>query len=230
MHFLTRVGINPNDGNTHYCLDLASDIDALRKLDDTELSQRLTQEPRPIRRLKVNASPLLYPMWDIEPDRFVDLTEDELARRASSVRADHEFMATLTRAAASIEPVYPPSEHVEQQIYGGNFISDADSALCRQFHALPWQARADVAQRLQEGRLRRLARRLIFFESPDVLVEPERRLIIDDIAARRRGEGRYDAPPWMTIAQALSELEAMNGTPSEALKAEFRSIQAYDWR
>jgi exonuclease I len=53
MHFLTRVGINPNDGNSHYCLDLASDIDALRKLDDGELSQRLTQEPRPIRRLRV---------------------------------------------------------------------------------------------------------------------------------------------------------------------------------
>lgn len=224
MHFLTRVGINSNDANSHYCLDLASDIDALRKLDDVELPQRLTQEPRPIRRLKVNASPLLYPLWDIEPDRFVDLTEDELARRASSVRADPEFMAALTRAAASIETVYPPSEHVEQQIYGGNFISDADSALSRQFHNLPWQARLDVAQRFQDGRLRRLARRLIYFESPHVLDEPERRLIIDDIVARRRGEGRYPTPPWTTISQALSELDAMDGRTSDALKAEFRAL------
>ena len=137
----------------------------MRKLDDGDLSQRLTQEPRPIRRLKVNASPLLYPLWDIEPDRFVDFTEDELARRASSVRAEPEFMAALTRAAASIEPIYPASEHVEQQIYGGNFISDADFALSRLFYTLPWQARLDVAQRFQDGRLRRLARRLIFFEA-----------------------------------------------------------------
>jgi exodeoxyribonuclease-1 len=224
MHFLTRVGISSNDANSHYCLDLASDIDALRKLDDVELSHRLRQEPRPIRRLKVNASPLLYPLWDIEPDRFVDFTEDELVRRASSVRADPEFMAVLTRVAASVEPTYPPSEHVEQQIYGGSFISDADSALSRQFHSLPWQARVDVAQRFQDSRLRRLARRLIFFESPDVLDEQERRLIVDDIAARRRGEGRYVTPPWTTISQALSELDVMDGKLSGALKDEFRAL------
>lgn len=91
-------------------------------------------------------------------------------------RADADFTATLTRAAAS------PSEHVEQQIYGVNFISDADSALSRQFHILPWQARVDVAHRFQDGRLRRLVRRLIFLESPHILGQPERRLIIDDIA------------------------------------------------
>lgn len=224
MHFLTRIGVNPNDPNSHYCLDLASDIDALRKLDDGELSHRLTQEPRPIRRLKVNASPLLYPLWDIEADRFADFTEDELARRASSVRADPEFMSALTRAATSIAPTYPPSEHVEQQIYGGNFISDADSALSREFHSLPWQARADLAQRFQDGRLRRLARRLIFFESPHVLDEQERRLIVDHIAARRRGEGRYATSPWTTISQALSELDAMDGMLADVLKGEFRAL------
>ncbi len=133
-------------------------------------------------------------------------------------------MAALTRAAASIETIYPPSEHVEQQIYGGSFISDADSALSRQFHNLPWQARLDVAQRFQDSRLRRLARRLIYFESPHVLDEPERQLIIDDIVARRRGEGRYPTPPWTTISKALSELEAMDEKTSDALKAEFRAL------
>jgi exodeoxyribonuclease I len=59
MHFLTRVGVSPNDANAHYCLDLTCDIDALRELDDAALSERMKQEPRPIRRLKVNGSPLL---------------------------------------------------------------------------------------------------------------------------------------------------------------------------
>jgi len=49
MHFLTRVGVSPRDGNVHYCLDLTCDIDSLRKLDDVELSARLKTEPRPIR-------------------------------------------------------------------------------------------------------------------------------------------------------------------------------------
>lgn len=122
MHFLTRIGVSPQDANAHFCLDLEFDIDSLRQLDSAALAERMSQEPKPIRRLKVNGSPLLYPLWDIDTDKFVSLTEDELIRRASSVRADEEFMTALTRAAASVEPVYPPSEHVELQIYGGNFF------------------------------------------------------------------------------------------------------------
>jgi exodeoxyribonuclease I len=225
MHFLTRVGISPRDANAHYCLDLASDIDALRKLDDGELAARMTEEPRPIRRLKVNASPLLYPLWDIDADRFLDLTEDKCARRASSVRSDPEFMAALTRAAASLEPTYAPSDHVEEQIYGGTFFSDADAELCRRFHGLPWVARPDLVHRFQDARLKRLGRRLIYFESPHLLDDAERRAIADDIAARRRGDGKYASPPWMTIAAALSELESIEAELTDAFKKPFYDLR-----
>jgi exodeoxyribonuclease I len=225
MHFLTRVGVSPNDANAHYCLDLECNIDGLRKLDDAALAERMAQEPRPIRRLKVNASPLLYPLWDIESDRFHDLTEDELSRRASSVRADNEFMTKVTRVASSLEPVYPPSEHVELQIYGGNFFSDADIDLCRQFHANPWESRLDIIRRFSDQRLRRLARRLIYFESPHLFDEENRRNIADDIAARRNGEGNHASPPWTTIQQARSELSAIDETGSEAFKKGFLDLQ-----
>jgi exodeoxyribonuclease I len=221
MHFLTRVGINPNDANAHYCLDLGCDIDGLHKLDEAALAERIAQEPRPIRRLKVNASPLLYPLWDIDVDRFFNLTEDELMRRASSVRADEEFMAALTRAASSLEPVYAQSEHVELQIYSGNFFSDADIELCRQFHASPWQSRLEFIRRFGDRRLKRLARRLIYFESPHLFEEVERLVIADDIAARRRGEGKHAFPPWTTIAQALSELETIEREVSDEFKKSF---------
>jgi exodeoxyribonuclease I len=65
----------------------------------------MKQEPRPVRRLKVNGSPLLYPLWDIDPDHFHDASEDELTRTAASVRADQEFMSALTCAASSVEPI-----------------------------------------------------------------------------------------------------------------------------
>jgi exodeoxyribonuclease-1 len=225
MHFLTRIGVSPNDANAHYCLDLEYDVDGLRKLDEVALVQRMTQEPRPIRRLKVNGSPLLYPLWDIDADRFLDLTEDELTRRASSVRADEEFMAALARAAALAEPVYTPSDHVELQIYGGNFFSDADRELCRQFHASPWEGRPEFIHRFSDRRLKRLARRLIYFESPHLFEEAERRVIADDIAARRRGEGEYTFPPWTTIATALSALQDLDGEVSEMFKQAYRELR-----
>jgi exodeoxyribonuclease I len=225
MHFLTRIGVNPNDANAHYCLDLECDIDGLRKLDDAALAERMAQEPRPIRRLKVNASPLLYPLWDIDANRVIGLAEDELTRRASSVRADEEFMAALTRAASSAEPVYAASDHVELQIYGGNFFSDADRELCRQFHASPWEERPEYIHRFGDRRLKRLARRLIYFESQHLLETAERHVIAEDIAARRRGDGEYTFPPWTTIAQALSELQDMDGEVSEMFKEAYRELR-----
>ena len=224
MHFLTRVGVSPNDANAHYCLDLTCDIDALRKLDDAALSERMKQEPRPIRRLKANGSPLLYPLWDIDPEHFGETSEDELTRTASSVRADQEFMLALTRAATSFEPIYAASEHVELQIYGGNFFSDSDLELCRQFHGLPWERRPEIAGRFADQRLKRLARRLIYFESPHLIDDAERRIIADDIAARRRGAGNHASAPWTTIAQALSELETIDGDVSAEFKKCFLEL------
>jgi exodeoxyribonuclease I len=135
-----------------------------------------------------------------------------------TVRADQEFMSALTRAASSIEPVYAASEHVELQIYGGVFFSDGDLELCRQFHGLSWERRSEIAGRFSDQRLKRLARRLIYFESPHLIDDADRRIIADDIAARRRGEGNHASPPWTTIAQALAELEAIDTEVS----AEFR--------
>lgn len=223
MHFLTRVGVCPNDANAYYCLDLTCDIGELRKLDDAALSERMKQEPRPVRRLKVNGSPLLYPLWDIDPHHFHETSEDELSRAGSSVRADEEFMSALTRAAASVEPVYADSEHVELQIYGGGFFSDGDREFCRLFHSWPWERRSEIVDQFNDQRLKRLARRLIYFERQDLIEEADRQIIAGDILARRRGEGNYASPPWTTVPQALIELEEFEGEVAAEFKTAFRA-------
>jgi exodeoxyribonuclease I len=224
MHFLTRVGISPRDGNVHYCLDLTADLDALRKLDGPDLAERMKIEPRPIRRLKVNGSPLLYPLWDIEQPLFGDTSEEELMRTASAVRADPEFTEKLTHAAAAAERTYPPSEHVELQIYGAGFFSDADSGLCRQFHSLTWEERVRLVERFDDQRLKRLGRRLVYFEAPHLIGEPERHAMDEDIAARRRGDGRHASPRWTTVPAALSELESIAGEISPEFRRSFEAI------
>ena len=224
MHFLTRVGISPRDGNVHYCLDLTGDIDTLRKLDEPGLTERMKVEPRPIRRLKVNGSPLLYPLWDIEQPLFGETSEEDLMRTASLVRADPEFMEKLTHAAASAERVYPPSEHVEQQIYGAGFFSDSDRDLCSQFHSRRGEERLRLVERFDDQRLRRLGRRLIYFEAPHLIDETERRAMDEDIAARRRGDGRHSSPQWTTVPGALSELESIGAEISQEFRRSFAAI------
>jgi len=56
-----------------------------------------------------------------------------------------------------------------------------------------------------------LGKRLIYFESPHLFEQAERRVIEDDISARRRGDGKYATAPWMTISRALSELGSIEG-------------------
>lgn len=73
----------------------------------------------------------------------------------------------------------------------------------------------EFIQRFDGQRLKRLARRLIYFESPHLFEESERLVIA---AARRRGEGSHDSPPWMTITQALSVLDSIEGELSDALQ------------
>jgi exodeoxyribonuclease I len=225
MHFLTRVGISPRDGNVHYCLDLTADIDALRKLDTLDLTERIAVEPRPVRRLKVNGSPLLYPLWDIERPLFGETSEEDLMRSASLVRSDPEFMERLTQAAASAEKVYPLSEHVEQQIYGAGFFSDSDREICRQFHSRRWEDRLGLVERFDDQRLRRLGRRLVYFEAPHLFEETARRAMDEDVAARRRGDGRYFLPPWTTVPNALLELESISTQISAEFRRSFTAIK-----
>jgi exodeoxyribonuclease-1 len=225
MHFLTKVGISRRDANTHYCcLDLGGDIELLRKLDGSALVERINVEPRPIRRLRVNRSPLLYPLWDIEESLFGETSEEELLRSASSVKADPEFMGRLVDAADSAATVYPASEHVELQIYGGNFFSDSDRELCAAFHSAKWEDRLRLLDQMDDPRLRRLGRRLVYFEAPHLLEDRQRLAAGEDIAARRRGDSQYASPPWTTISVALSELASINTEVSEEFRRDFNSI------
>jgi exodeoxyribonuclease-1 len=133
-------------------------------------------------------------------------------------------MQRLTHAAAAAERVYPPSEHVELQIYGGNFFSDSDRDLCREFHSRRWEERLQLVERFEDQRLRRLGRRLVYFEAPHLIDEFERRAMDEDIAARRRGDGRHSSPQWTTVPMAKSELESIALDISHEFRLGFAAI------
>ncbi|WP_156380652.1 exodeoxyribonuclease I [Pseudolabrys sp. Root1462] len=228
---LTRIGISALDTNIHYCLDLTHDIGALRRLTESELAEAVqTKSTSPIRRLKVNASPFVSPLWEIGVANLEPADEDELMRSAQAVQSDQEFVARLVAAARTTDRTYPPSEHVELQIYGTGWPSNDDLAACRQFHEAAWEARLDIALGLSDPRFRRLGRRIVYFERPELL-RPGDRLAFDE-EVRRRVRGAKSEFPWMTLPEALVEVDGLlaNSTPSEygrlrALREEFAAHQ-----
>lgn len=205
---VVKLGANAGQSSLVYCLDLRCDIDELKGLSEEELAKRLAKTPRPVRRLKANAAPILLGL-DEAPARLLGgLTAAEARARAELVLGDPGFVARLIACASAGETVYEPSEHVEQQLYEGGFWSRADQQLMDEFHRTPWEGRVDVAARFQDRRLRILARRLIFFERPELLSEAERQRLADAVA-RRILDDVEDGRPWLTVPKAIEQADAL---------------------
>jgi exodeoxyribonuclease I len=207
-HVVTCIGLNPDSPNTYYCLDLSADIAHLRTLTDEELVARMRTGPRPIRRLKVNIAPLLCPLYEATPAQLEHRREEDLTLLAASVRSDENFVQRLITAARAVEIVYETSPHVEQQLYGHGFIKDSDGALMAQFHASPWEDRPALIALFQDSRFRRLARRLIFIERPDLLSDDVRQAMRAEVGRRLLGTTSVGGP-WLTIPDAIAQIDAV---------------------
>ncbi len=95
---VTRLGVNSGQGTLIYALDLACDLGELAGLDDVKLLARVKKSPRPIRRIKSNAAPILLGLDDAPVHTLRDFTRAEWLERAEKVRQDPEFVQRLLRA------------------------------------------------------------------------------------------------------------------------------------
>ena len=204
-NIVTRLGVNSGQGALIYALDLACDLEELAGLDDVKLLARVKKSPRPIRRIKSNAAPILMSLDDAPDHVLGDVTRDGWLQRAEKMRQEPEFIQRLLRGAEAAESVYGTSKHVEEQIYEG-FVGRQDERLMASFHTVPRESRVEMVRQFQDVRLRRLARRLVYFERPDLLPDADRDLMAAEMRRRLVGEG-HDAPPWLTVEKALSELD-----------------------
>lgn len=202
---VTRIGVSPTDQNAHFVLDLGHDVERLRTMCHPDLVAAIRDE-RAVWKLKVNASPIMAQVWEVESHLADGLTEADIMGMAEGVREDADFLRRLNFAAAESEPVWPPSPYVETQIYDA-FINNADAARCVAFHQMSWEERLAEICNFQDLRLRRLAQRLIFFERPDLMDHGRRTAITAEV--EHRVCGLVADPPWLTLPKALEEIESL---------------------
>ena len=206
------AAIGTNNANVTYAYDLSIDPDELRGLSDADLADRLERRPRPLRKIKRNAAPCLCPLAEAPPEMLGGVEPAEYVRRARLLRSDRALVERLVTAANGTEMEYPPSPHVERQIYDG-FWSNADGQKLEAFHRANWDERVRIAERLEDARLQWLARRIIFVEKPDLL-DPEHHAAMARLKAQRM---MSEAPAgWLTIGKAGEAVAAM-GEDSKSL-------------
>lgn len=220
---LTLVGEEQGGTGAIIAYDLQVEPRQLLQLDDGLLSARLSRRPKPLRRIRPNAAPIVTAMRAGEA--FGDLSYETLVNRSRIVRADQRFCERLLKLGER-EPM-APSDHVEEQIYV-SFASPRDRALMEQFHSVGWADRHQIVERFEDERFRFLGRRLIFEHSPGSLPQHIRREEKRRLLERLTGYG-CESPPWTTLEAAdaeAAELQGNGNVGASEMLAGFRNFIA----
>jgi exodeoxyribonuclease-1 len=213
-YIVTTIGQNEDNTAEWYVYDLSVDPESLLSLPTSRLGARLASSPKPVRKLKSNAAPMLGPSEDA-PDICQGLVHglEELERRAETVQADSAFRERLISAFESLKEEHPASPHVEKQIYDG-FVEEADEKLMDAFHEAEWPDRCAIVEEFQDSRLRLIGMQLIHLERPD-LIDKARSLAYRRAAAKRL-LGHGEDVSWLTLPKAQEQLEEMLAAASGA--------------
>lgn len=201
----TNIGINPENSSEAYIYNLAVDPDSLVNLSIEKLMIRLAEQPKPIRRMRCNACPIIMPVEDA-PEMAVGKTlkMEELEKRAEFLMANKKIREHLIDVFESLKLNYEPSIYVEQQLYEG-FFNPKDQVLLEKFHNIEWGARAELIKEFEDARLKKLGNQLIHVERPHLLAEEIRRE--HDQAHKIRILNSDTEVPWLTMMSARQELK-----------------------
>lgn len=217
-----RIGQDSEQSNVSVCFDLAHDLGKFRNLTDAQLQSLVVSSPKPLRKIKANAAPTMTPLEDVPDHLFGDLTQDDIAVRASDLRSDDALKTRLLAAYEATKTVYGPNEHVEKQIYEG-FAGNADEQLMTQFHAMPWEHRHTLASQFQNPKFGFLAKRLIFAHDPNCLPLVCQQEISAHIYSRIAAPDDSGVK-WTTLTKARSECEKLMAS---AAAADLSLLQGY---
>jgi len=206
-YIVTTIGNNRQNPAEWYVYDLSIAPESLLSLSESQLAERLTQSPKPLRRVKSNAAPMLFSAEEA-PDicKGREHSMEELERRATVLQENQDFCKRLISAMESKMEEYPPSIHIESQIYDG-FIEKPDEKLMDAFHDAEWSERYSIVEKFKDSRLRRIGRQLIYLERPELL---DTAICLEcELDTARRLLGHGDDIQWLTLPQALSEYEGI---------------------
>jgi exodeoxyribonuclease-1 len=232
---VTAFGTHPERPNEIFLFDLDHDPDELAALTNEGLAEHLNFLPRPVKKMRCNASPVIFDADDAPHIAAAkSLSRDVLEARAARIRDDARLIERLTSAMIASETEYPKSPFVEEQIYDG-FYGAADKGRMEEFHSAPWEGRPQILGAFEDPRVKCLAQRILFTERPDLLSAARVAEIKSGIA--RRVLDNPENGPWLTISQALEEtiaaLAKMGGDETKPLLEfvdylEFRRAQLLD--
>ena len=163
--------------------------------DDDALLRAITDSPKIIRLVNLNAIPNLL---------IMDAPSDQNHKRAQFI-ADHtDFQTRIgTLLGERLKSMGEQGRaNVEDKIYQG-FYTTGDKRLLAQFQNATWSERYQMQSQFQDQRLQELGLRLIATNAPELLSDEQRQTFTSTWAKKWAIE---DDAPWMTITRFHREL------------------------
>lgn len=224
-YLVTVIGQNQQNRNEYYLFDLASDPASLVNLSDVQLAAHLARSPKPLRSIKANAVPILFAADEAPANcKAVALGLDEVTRRAQFLADNPDFRGRLMAIHEAGRPEYPPSPHVERQIYDDFF--NRDEHLMDAFHDAPWEERSVIVEQMQDQRLRRIGRQLLHMERPDLLNAAARQRHDREVAQRLLFEAE-DVISWTVLPKAIEQVDELLAEAESDQAAFLREHRAF---
>ncbi len=209
LTMVTELGRSSTDASLVHCLDLCVDIVSLSGMTDEQIYGCAQNEGGIFKTFRANASPMLWAAWDLDEPEMTGIASDIAEARASILGDNNELRTRLLNLARAKEKAYQVSPHPEERLHG-EWISDDDARLSAEFHAVPWEQRGNIVRRISDVRLRTFARRLAFFERPDLFKDEHRIKMAQDL--ERRICQSPPSGPWRTLPQAIEEITELLGS------------------
>lgn len=199
------VGADPTQATVRFCLALNSRTRDLLQQSDDVFSDRLRQIPCPVRRIRVNAAPVMTPLYEVDgQDLALDLDHSQIETLAQEIKSNAAICARIVALFAATSAPFLPPNYVEESIYQG-FPCYEDESLMEEFHQTQWEDRLGLVMRLQDNRMRALGLRLIYLEAPTLLPSNLAISVQQDLHQRVRSGG--DEP--RGLHHALSKIDEM---------------------
>lgn len=204
------VASQPDNAKAKMVFDLSKDPLPYLDLGPEELLAVMNGKESPLRSVKCNKQPTIFPMgWEFL-NRAADIPDTDTATmeaRAEMIAAHDDFRANTAQAMKMRVDSYDAPTCLEEKIYAG-FPSDATKRLMRDFHAQPdWARKLDIVRSIDHDTTRALGLRLVYDNAPDTLTPPMR-----EACAARLADERFTlatGKPWTTVGDLMAELDKM---------------------
>jgi exodeoxyribonuclease I len=215
------LGPDPDQPNVRLCLRLDEAATKLSSMPNEMMQSYLYDRPSPIRKLRINAAPVLTPFYDASETMLNGFDIDELEDIARGIKADLDVRSRIISSYLSTREPHRPATHVEGRIYD-SFPGPDDERRTLSFHDANWPEALEIVQSLEDERLRTFGLRLVYFGARNEMPSGLRRGVERELTDRLIGDG--DDFGGLSLHQALQKTELLLvENEGEAILASYRT-------